>query len=754
MLISYETFTAYSKYFNDKCDLLICDEGHRLKNIRNKTFNALNNISCLRRIILTGTPVQNNLKELFACISFVNPQRFHSQKRFQCVYANPINKGLEKNSTDQEKALGSSRKKQLMNEISVFLIRRTQEILEKFLPKRNEFIVFLKPTKIQKALYSEALSIYKGKNFGSGLYLNDKKDNDIFSILMTLRKILSHPCLVFRSETSIGIELKKNIRKVLNGLNLYNRSELSGLKGEIDEDEDEEDEKIYQNNQAEDLSQEDRDDQSDRDNENKKSKSSQQLDKSQKKSLNNSIDETTSKNSSSNFKTPKKTKQKSSFLQQSCKLLFTKKIIQNLKDKEKLIIASYSTMTLDILAKFLNNLKVKFTRLDGSFSAKKRKKNIDLFLDEYSGYNIFLLGAKAGGTGLNLVQANRMILFDIDWNPSNDSQVMGRVYRKGQKREVFIYRLIVGGSIEENIYKRQLTKMELSDTIIDEKDVISKFNSRDLKHLFGEMNEGITPFFEKKPDKFQELVFNKVADFCNFDLKSQKKLLYKVITNKCAYKEESESLDSVENEEDEIEDISHDSADENGSQSENKEDIDEETEEDESYENEKIYNKIEEEQKNENKDIYKKLEQEKTKNIDIMHKTNIELENIEDNDNNKNSNFNNKFQYKKNTEIKNDINKEILINSSTNSSQKSLTFVKGNKKLDEMLNPSLSSQSGPKKHYAVKDVENLNSIDQDESDSEDLNCYIDTENRFLKNNKKRSLNEAKKIYKAYSSQED
>jgi DNA repair and recombination protein RAD54 and RAD54-like protein len=62
-----------------------------------------------------------------------------------------------------------------------------------------------------------------------------------------------------------------------------------------------------------------------------------------------------------------------------------------------------------------------------------------------------LLSAKAGGCGLNLMGCRRMILFDPDWNPSNDAQVMGRIWRVGQTREVFIYRLYGSNSIEERI---------------------------------------------------------------------------------------------------------------------------------------------------------------------------------------------------------------------------------------------------------------------------------------------------------------
>jgi len=76
---------------------------------------------------------------------------------------------------------------------------------------------------------------------------------------------------------------------------------------------------------------------------------------------------------------------------------------------------------------------------------------VDKFNNPFSGIQVFLLCAKAGGTGLNLIGANRMILCEVDWNPSNDLQVMGRIWREGQKKPVYIYRLLTSGTMEEKV---------------------------------------------------------------------------------------------------------------------------------------------------------------------------------------------------------------------------------------------------------------------------------------------------------------
>ncbi|KAG0018103.1 helicase [Podila clonocystis] len=99
---------------------------------------------------------------------------------------------------------------------------------------------------------------------------------------------------------------------------------------------------------------------------------------------------------------------------------------------------------------------------------------------------VFLLSAKSGGAGLNLIGASRLFMFDIDWNPSVDQQAMARIHRDGQPRPVFIYRLLSSGTIEEKMYQRQLTKIGLSDSLMDGKsdEKLNKFSMAELRDLF------------------------------------------------------------------------------------------------------------------------------------------------------------------------------------------------------------------------------------------------------------------------------
>lgn len=83
-----------------------------------------------------------------------------------------------------------------------------------------------------------------------------------------------------------------------------------------------------------------------------------------------------------------------------------------------------------------------YVRLDGSMTIKKRAKVVECFNNPQSKEFIFMLSSKAGGCGLNLIGANRLVMFDPDWNPANDDQAMARVWRDGQKKPCYIYRFL------------------------------------------------------------------------------------------------------------------------------------------------------------------------------------------------------------------------------------------------------------------------------------------------------------------------
>ncbi|KAL5990544.1 hypothetical protein ACLOJK_011446 [Asimina triloba] len=149
----------------------------------------------------------------------------------------------------------------------------------------------------------------------------------------------------------------------------------------------------------------------------------------------------------------------------------------------RVLLFSQTQQMLDIIEDFLLAGGYTYRRMDGLTPVKQRTSLIDEFNNSTEVF-IFILTTKVGGLGTNLTGANRVIIFDPDWNPSTDMQARERAWRIGQKRDVVVYRLITRGTIEEKVYHRQIYKHFLTNKILRNPQQKRFFKARDLRDLF------------------------------------------------------------------------------------------------------------------------------------------------------------------------------------------------------------------------------------------------------------------------------
>lgn len=373
-------------------DIIIADEGHRLKTLQNKSGQAIQSLNAAKRVILSGTPIQNDLREFFAAVDLVNPGVLGNFKSFIREFETPIVRSRQPEATKKDIEKGESRSEELRELTSKFILRRTADILSKYLPPKSEYVLFCKPTRTQANIYKAVL---QSPIFQTAM----GNAESALQLITILKKLCNSPSLL--SAKNNDDSPNETISALLSSLppNLLRHFSASS----------------------------------------------------------------------------------------SAKVRVLDQILDSMHSKtsEKIVLVSNYTSTLSLLATLLTSLGLPFLRLDGSTPAQKRQPLVDDFnrLPAEACF-AFLLSAKAGGTGLNLIGASRLILFDVDWNPATDIQAMARIHRDGQKNHCRIYRVILKGSLEEKIWQRQVTKLGLADSVMENKDSVAQFSTAELRDLF------------------------------------------------------------------------------------------------------------------------------------------------------------------------------------------------------------------------------------------------------------------------------
>lgn len=395
LIVSYETLRLnVDELKNTPIGLLLCDEGHRLKNGESQTFTALNGLNVARRVILSGTPIQNDLSEYFSLLNFANPNLLGTRNDFRKKYELPILRGRDAAGTDNDRKKGDECLAELLTIVNKFIIRRTNDILSKYLPVKYEHVVFCNLAPFQMDLYN-----YFIQSPDINSLLRGKGSQPLKAIGM-LKKLCNHPDLLDLSTDLPGSEQffpDDYVPKEARGRDRDVKPWYSGKMQVLDR--------------------------------------------------------------------------------------MLARIRQDTNDK--IVLISNYTQTLDIFDKLCRSRGYGCLRLDGTMNVNKRQKLVDRFNDPEAEEFVFLLSSKAGGCGLNLIGANRLLLFDPDWNPAADQQALARVWRDGQKKDCFVYRFIATGTIEEKIFQRQSHKQSLSSCVVDSaEDVERHFTLDSLRELF------------------------------------------------------------------------------------------------------------------------------------------------------------------------------------------------------------------------------------------------------------------------------
>lgn len=360
-------------------------------------LQLLSKMQCRRRILLTGTPVQNDLMELYTLVNFCNPGVLGEDYEFRREFEKPIEKYQEQHSTLVEKQIGQQKAVELNNLLNNFFLRRSHNVMIRYLPPRVTYVIICKPSKLQVDLYKKLLS----SNVVQDCVRGTGNCSSPLSVILALKKLCNHPNLVHPKSNSAE-KVEESLYHSLGS--------------------------VFPLGHRHDLTRTDH----------------------------------------------------------SGKMKVLEALLKQMKSKkEKCVVVSHYTQTLDLLEDLCTSFNFPFKRLDGTTMAKQRQQIVDQFNQDSKEF-VFLLSSKAGGVGLNLQGASNIVLYDIDWNPAHDMQAMSRCWRPGQKNLTNIYRLITSGTIEERIYHRQISKQDLSGSVMDLllSNSSVKFSPEDLKDIF------------------------------------------------------------------------------------------------------------------------------------------------------------------------------------------------------------------------------------------------------------------------------
>ncbi|ORX97430.1 hypothetical protein K493DRAFT_314091 [Basidiobolus meristosporus CBS 931.73] len=387
------------------------------------------------RICLTGYPLQNNLEEYWCMVDFVYPMFLGSLPDFRNAYINPINNGLYPDSTPGDRKLSSTKLYVLSGIISEIVLRKDASVLHRDLPEKVEYIIACKLTDLQYQLYTGFL---RSQMNDAKTYTNE----NIIAKGHVLLQICNHPC-VFKT----AVVSHQDGEKGRTGVSAFEAKPKHAEAEEIT---------------IIDL-------------ENERPEELPEVQQEMKKIEPIGYDWT--KELFDRVEDPADVVHchKMNILMEI--LLACKKI------EEKVLVFSRSIPTLDYIEHVLKRYKhqhFKYLRLDGETPIQNRQDMIDRFNQE-TDFDVFLISSGAGSLGVNLVSANRVVIYDVGWNPSFDEQAIARAYRYGQQRKVYVYRLQTYSTFEDKLFKNNVHKVGLFVRVVDKKNPGKLFTKDQMK---------------------------------------------------------------------------------------------------------------------------------------------------------------------------------------------------------------------------------------------------------------------------------
>ncbi|MEX1361849.1 MAG: DEAD/DEAH box helicase [Nannocystaceae bacterium] len=352
-------------FSHHRFSIQVLDEAHTVKNARSQIHQAVKAVDADTRLAITGTPLENNLEELWALFDLIMPGLLGTAQRFRSAFRTPI-----------ERFGDQDRLETLRKRVAPFILRRMKDMVAKDLPAKTTMVrtVDLPGTQrdlyesIRLAAHAAVRKVVKKKGIAASTI-------DILGALMKLRQVCCDPRLV----------------PVPSARAVQESAKLDALLEMLEE---------------------------------------------------------------------------------------------MLPRGRRVLVFSQFTSMLQLISEQLQQRKIRHVSLTGS--TPDRQAMVDAF--QQGKAEVFLISLKAGGAGLNLTRADTVIHYDPWWNPAAQAQATDRAYRIGQKRPVFVYNLIVAGSVEERMVALQRRKQNLADSILCAGDPSLELTAADVDDLFAPLS--------------------------------------------------------------------------------------------------------------------------------------------------------------------------------------------------------------------------------------------------------------------------